>query len=102
MAQTTIQMDRRGVLVIPAAIRKRFGVQKGGLWLVDVVGDQVVLRPAMAVAVARYAPERQAEFLLNNAVDRADYERARAQVRKLGLDPDAIAHQPPPQLPPRL
>jgi hypothetical protein len=49
----------------------------------------------MVVPVERYTPERKAEFLLNNAVDAADYRKARKQVRKLGLDPDAIPHRRP-------
>jgi len=43
----------------------------------------------------RYSPERKAEFLLNNAVDEADYGEARKEVRKLGLDPDSIPHLRP-------
>jgi hypothetical protein len=40
-----------------------------------------------------YSPRRRAEFLLNNAVDGRDYRRARAEVRRLGLDPDEIPHR---------
>jgi len=43
----------------------------------------------------RYTPERKAEFLLNHAIDPADYREARKEVRKLGLDPDSIPHQRP-------
>jgi len=45
--------------------------------------------------VERYTPERKAEFLLSNAVDEADYRRARKEVAKLGIDPDSIAHHKP-------
>jgi hypothetical protein len=40
-------------------------------------------------------PERRVEFLLSNAVDAEDYKRVRQAVRKLGLDPDTIAHDNP-------
>jgi hypothetical protein len=43
----------------------------------------------------RYTPERKAEFLLNNAIDDADYRKARKEVRKLGLHPDSIPHLRP-------
>jgi hypothetical protein len=43
----------------------------------------------------RYTPERKAEFLLNNAIDDADYCEARKEVRELGLDPDSIPHLRP-------
>jgi hypothetical protein len=45
----------------------------------------------------RYTPRRLAQFLLENATDAADYAAARREVRKLGLDPDNIPHEPPPR-----
>jgi hypothetical protein len=48
-----------------------------------------------SVAVERYSPRRKAEFLLNNAIDVSDYQRARKEVRRLGLDPDSIPHVRP-------
>ena len=42
-----------------------------------------------------YAPERQTEFLLSNAVDAKDYARAKEEVRKMGLDPRKIPHDKP-------
>lgn len=43
----------------------------------------------------RYTPRRLAQFLLQNAVDAADYAAARREVKKLGFDPDAIPHDRP-------
>ena len=43
----------------------------------------------------RYTPRRLAQFLLENATSNADYAAARREVRKLGLDPDEIPHEPP-------
>jgi len=45
--------------------------------------------------VEQYSPGRKAEFLLSNAIDAADYRKARIEVRKLGLDPDSIPHCDP-------
>ena len=42
-----------------------------------------------------YSAERKAEFLLSNAIDAEDYERAVTEVRALGLDPDEIPHERP-------
>jgi len=42
-----------------------------------------------------YDDRRVAEFLLSNAVDAADYETAREEVRALSLDPDTISHRKP-------
>ena len=44
----------------------------------------------MVAPVEQYSPGRKAEFLLSNAIDAADYRKARIEVRKLGLDPDSI------------
>jgi len=37
----------------------------------------------------------RAEFLLNNAVDAADYRKACEAVRAMGLEPEAVVHKPP-------
>jgi len=88
-------LGKRGTLVIPAAIRRRYGLEEGSLVLVEERSDGILLRPAVAVPVERYDAQRKAEFLLNNAVGRKDYAAARKEVRRLGLDPDKIAHKPP-------
>jgi hypothetical protein len=54
-----------------------------------------LIRPAVAVPVEVYTPERKAQFLLTNAVDARDYRAARRTVRKMGLDPDAVPHRKP-------
>jgi hypothetical protein len=43
-------------------------------------------KSAVVAQVERYSPERKAEFLLNNAVDDADYRKAQKEVRKLGVN----------------
>jgi hypothetical protein len=42
-----------------------------------------------------YAPERKAAFLLEACYTREEYESAREEVRRMGLDPDAIPHEAP-------
>lgn len=91
----TVQVGRRGTVVIPAALRRRYGLQEGTLIVAESRDDGILLRPAVAVPVEIYTPERIAEFLLSNAVDAEDYDDARAEVRKMGLDPDAIPHYRP-------
>ncbi len=57
--------------------------------------EGILLRPAVAMPVETYTPERRAAFLLSNAVDAADYAQARSEVRTMGLDPDDIPHAKP-------
>jgi AbrB family looped-hinge helix DNA binding protein len=88
-------MGKRGTLVLPAKIRRRLGLGEGTLVLIEETEEGVTIRPAVALPVEIYPPERQAAFLLENAVDEKDYARARDEVRKLGLDPEEIPHERP-------
>jgi AbrB family looped-hinge helix DNA binding protein len=87
------RVGKRGAIVVPASLRKRFGIEEGSIVIAEETGDGILIRPAIVVPVERYTPERKAEFLLSNAVDDSDYRKARRAVRKLGLDPDAIPHR---------
>ncbi len=91
----TIKMGRNGTLVIPAPIRRKLGLNEGELLMIEDSADGITIRPAVALAVEIYPPERQAALLLENALDAADYAAARESVRKMGIDPDSIDHQPP-------
>ena len=89
----TSRIGKRGTVVIPAKLRRRFGIEEGGLLVVEAREDGILLRPAVAMPVEIYTPERIAEFLLNGAVDEADYRTAEDEVRKLGIDPGSIAQK---------
>jgi AbrB family looped-hinge helix DNA binding protein len=93
--QETSKIGKRGTLVIPAALRRRFGLAEGTLVIAEEREDGILIRPAVAVAVESYTPERRAEFLLSNAVDEDDYALAVREVRKMGLDPEQIPHKKP-------
>jgi AbrB family looped-hinge helix DNA binding protein len=92
----TTKVGKHGTVVIPAALRRRFGLEEGSLVVVEVRDEGILIRPAVAMPVEIYTPERRAEFLLSTAVDAADYAGAVEEVRKMGLDPATIPHQPPP------
>jgi AbrB family looped-hinge helix DNA binding protein len=89
------RVGKRGAIIVPAKLRKRFGIEEGSIVTAEEKDDGILIRPAEIVPVERYTPERKAEFLLSNAVDEADYRRARKAVRKLGLDPDRVRHRRP-------
>lgn len=89
MSEVT-RVGKRGTVVIPAPLRKRYGLEEGRKVLVEETAEGLLLRPAVTLPVEMYSKERRAAFLLENAVDLEDYERAREEVRKMGLDPDAI------------
>lgn len=89
------RIGRRGTFVIPAALRRRFGLDEGAEVIAEETPEGILIRPAVTLPVEVYSPERRAEFLLSNAVDDDDYRRARKTVESMGLDPDAIAHERP-------
>jgi len=81
--------------VIPASLRRRFGITEGSLVIVEERAEGVLIRPATDFPLEMYTPERQAEFLLSNAVGPKDYARAKQAVRKMGLNVRKIPHYKP-------
>jgi AbrB family looped-hinge helix DNA binding protein len=91
----TVLIGKRGTVVIPAKMRKRYRLDEGSRMLIEEREDGILMRPATTtpVDVEIYTPERLAEFFLNNAMDREDYLDARLEVEAMGLNPDLIDHQ---------
>ena len=89
------KVGRRGAVVIPAGLRKKYGLEEGSLLIAEARTEGVLLRPVVTIPLEIYTPERKAEFLLNNAVTSEDYAWAVKEVRKMGLDPDKISHEKP-------
>jgi AbrB family looped-hinge helix DNA binding protein len=90
-----VKVGKRGTIVVPASLRKRYGIEEGSVVTAEPREEGVLIRPAIVVPVERYSPERKAEFLLTTAVSKFDYKRARKEVEKLGLNPDSIPHRRP-------
>lgn len=89
------KIGRRGSFVIPAKLRRIFGLEEGSMVIAEETEYGILLRPAVTLPVELYSDEDKAAFLLSNAVDEDDYQSAREEVRALGLDPDAIPHAKP-------
>jgi AbrB family looped-hinge helix DNA binding protein len=89
------KVGRRGTVVLPAKLRRRLGIAEGSFVVAEQYEDGILIRPAALLPVEIYSAQRRAEFLLNNAVDAEDYRRARAEVKRMGLDPDRTRHHKP-------
>lgn len=87
------KVGKRGSVVIPATLRRRFGIEEGSLVMAEATEEGVLIRPAVAIPVEVYSPKRKAEFLLSNAVDSDDYDQAVAEVRRMGFTPEEIPHR---------
>ena len=86
------KIGKRGTIVIPAALRQKYGFEEGSQIVVEPVPEGVLLRPVVMLPIEIHTPARKAEFLLNNAITPEDYATAVEQVRKMGLDPEQIPH----------
>ncbi|MFH1349979.1 MAG: AbrB/MazE/SpoVT family DNA-binding domain-containing protein [Pseudomonadota bacterium] len=95
MHTETTTVGKRGTVVIPAALRKKYGIEDGSQLIVEALPEGVLLRPVVTLPVEIYSPERKAEFILNNSVTIEDYDWASKEVRKMGLDPKMIPHKKP-------
>lgn len=95
MNTLTSRVGKRGTIVIPADMRRKYGFEEGSLVLLEEGELGLTLRPAMAMPVEIYGPRRRAELLLENAVDEEDYRRAVEEVGRLGFDPADIPHERP-------
>ena len=91
----TSKVGKRGTVVVPARLRRKFGIEEGQLLIAEERPDGILIRPALALPAKIYTPERKAEFLLSNAVDAEDYRAAVARVKKMGLEPASIPHHKP-------
>jgi AbrB family looped-hinge helix DNA binding protein len=89
------KVGKRGAVVVPARLRRKFGIDEGALVIAEERPDGILIRPAGAVPLEIYTPARKAEFLLSNAIDADDYRAAVAEVKKMGLDPAKIPHHKP-------
>lgn len=94
-AMQAAKVGKRGAIIVPAKLRRRYGIEEGAIVIAEEREVGILIRPAVVVPIERYTPERKAEFLLSTATTKKDYQRARKEVKKLGLDPDAIPHRRP-------
>jgi AbrB family looped-hinge helix DNA binding protein len=89
------KVGKRGTVVIPARLRRKYGLEEGSLVITEARAEGVLLRPVVTLPLEIYTPERKAEFLLNSAITPEDYDWAVKEVKKLGVDPETVPHKKP-------
>jgi AbrB family looped-hinge helix DNA binding protein len=98
MPQSTSRVGKRGTVVIPAALRRRFGIEEGSLIIIAEDREEgILIRPAAAVP-RKSTLRRGGRSFCSRApwtkrTTRAPLARAKEEVRKMGLDPDTIPHR---------
>lgn len=65
-------VSARGQLTLPAKLRKRLGIEPGGVVVAEEKDGALVLRPAMVMPVRIYTDEEIAEWTADDAMSEAD------------------------------
>jgi AbrB family looped-hinge helix DNA binding protein len=55
MVRQNVMVSGRGQITLPVKIRKRLGIQSGGIVIVEDRDKEVILRPAAVVEVETYS-----------------------------------------------
>jgi AbrB family looped-hinge helix DNA binding protein len=62
IVRTAITITRRGVITLPALVRRALGLQADDQLIAEVTPDGLLLRPAVTLPVEVYSPQREREF----------------------------------------
>jgi AbrB family looped-hinge helix DNA binding protein len=84
---TTIKMGKRGTIVLPAKLRKQFGLEDGSLLVTEVKDGEIRLRPAFVYEPEVWSPQRKAYLTLINAMTKEEFDEISALLREEGIDP---------------
>jgi AbrB family looped-hinge helix DNA binding protein len=60
--QETVRVGKRGIVTIPANLRKRFDLREGSQLLLEETEKGLLLRPAYTIPLEIYSDERVEEF----------------------------------------
>jgi AbrB family looped-hinge helix DNA binding protein len=76
--QQTVLISNRGQLTLPAGIRKRFGLQSGGAFILEEHNNELVIKPATVLEIEMYSDSQINQW---DAEDHLD-ESQRAAILK--------------------
>lgn len=71
MRQTVI-VSNRGQLTLPADLRKRYGIDKGGVVVLEEREKELVLKPAIVLEIEIYSDAQIAAWDVEDRMDPAD------------------------------
>jgi AbrB family looped-hinge helix DNA binding protein len=73
----TIQINSRGNLTLPKPLRKKLGLEKGGVVMAETSDQGILLKPAVSFPIEMYSDLRVAEFDEAEAVLKAHLAKKR-------------------------
>ena len=77
----TLLVSNRGQITLPASVRKRLGIQSGGVVTLEEKENAVVLRPASVVEIETYSDD---EITRWDKEDRLEPGEQNALLKRLG------------------
>jgi AbrB family looped-hinge helix DNA binding protein len=83
-------MGKRGTIVLPAKLRKQFGLEDGSLLVTEAKNGEIRLRPAFVYEPEVWSPEQKAYFILINSMTKEEWDENLPHVLELGVDPARI------------
>jgi AbrB family looped-hinge helix DNA binding protein len=90
MATQTIKMGKRGTVVLPAKLRKQFGLTDGSLLTTEVKDGEIRIRPAYVYEPEVWSDETRAYFILINSMTKEEWDRNIPEILEMGIDPAKI------------
>ena len=73
--KTTVTISSRGVVTLPAKLRKELGIAGEELLIAETTPEGLLLRPAVALPIEMYTKERIEEFAAEEHELEAWYRR---------------------------
>jgi len=78
----TLLVSNRGQITLPASVRKRLGIQSGGVVTLEETDNVVVLRPAAVVEMETYSDEEVARWDKQDRLEPAERNALLKRLRK--------------------
>jgi AbrB family looped-hinge helix DNA binding protein len=78
----TLLVSNRGQITLPSSVRKRLGIQSGGVVTLEEKDNVVVLRPAAVVEMETYSDEEVARWDKEDRLEPAERDALLKRVRK--------------------
>ncbi len=75
-------VSSRGQITLPASIRKRLGIQSGGIVTIEEKDNVVVLRPAAVVEIETFSDEDIAQWDKEDRLEPAERNALLKRLRK--------------------
>ena len=77
-----IMVSNRGQITLPASVRKRLGIQSGGIVTLEERDNIIVLRPAAVVEIETYSDEEIAQWDKEDRLEPAERNAFLKRLRK--------------------